>query len=160
MKILIVASILSTSALFANGGMGGLDMMQFVPLILIFVIFYFLIMRPQQKKARMHQEMLKDLRRGDRVVTSGGLMGTVDKIVNEGEVSLEIAENVKVRVVKATVTEVLAKTQPVAETTKHSNASKPIEPKITSLSTAKKPAASKAKLTSKPVAKKPTRKSK
>ena len=118
MKGFLIASILSTPMLFANGGGAGFDMMQLIPLALIFVIFYFLILRPQQKKTRAHQEVLKELRRGDRVVTAGGLLGTVDKIINDGEISLEIADNVKVRVVKATVTEVLAKTHPVAETAK------------------------------------------
>ena len=131
MKSLFVALILGTSMLFADGGGSGFDMMQFIPLVLIFVIFYFLIMRPHQKKARVHQEMLKELRRGDRVVTAGGLLGTVDKVVNEGEISLEIADNVKVRVVKSTVTEVMAKTHPITETTKHAHLNKDVAPKIT-----------------------------
>ena len=105
--------------LFANGGGAGFDVMSALPIVLMFVVFYFLLIRPQQKKARAHQELLKELRRGDRVVTAGGIMGTVDKLVNDGEITLEIADNVKVRVLKATVTEVMAKTQPVNETAKH-----------------------------------------
>ncbi len=159
MKSLIIASILSTSMLFADGGGTGFDMMQFIPLVLIFVIFYFLIMRPQQKKARVHQEMLKELRRGDRVVTAGGLLGTVDKVVNDGEISLEIADNVKVRVVKATVTEVMTKTQPVTENTKHAAVNKDNAPKITlsDPNPVKKATPSKAKPAAKPAAKKPTK---
>ena len=169
MKGFLIASILSTSMLFANGGGAGFDMKQLIPLVLIFVIFYFLILRPQQKKTRAHQEVLKELRRGDRVVTAGGLLGTVDKIINDGEISLEIADNVKVRVVKATVTEVLAKTQPVAETVK-TTAAKVAAPKMAKPVSAKptkaiKKAATKAKAATnsavkKTASKKPTKKSK
>ncbi len=169
MKGFLIASILSVSTLFADGGMGGFDVMSIIPLVLIFVIFYFLIMRPQQKKARVHQEMLKELRRGDRVVTAGGLLGTVDKVVNDGEISLEIADNVKVRVIKSTVTEVVSKPHPVAETAK-TTAAKVAAPKIEKSISAKptkaiKKAATKAKAATnsavkKPVQKKPTKKSK
>ncbi len=166
MKGFLIASILSISTLSADGGMGGFDMMQFVPLVLIFIIFYFLIMRPQQKKARVHQEMLKELRRGDRVVTAGGLLGTVDKVVNEGEISLEIADNVKVRVVKSTVTEVVSKTHPIAENAKQASVSKDVDPKISRSVSApvKKVHPLKTKPVTKPAAKpnakKPTKKSK
>ena len=163
MKGFLIASILSTSMLFANGGGAGFDMMQLIPLVLIFVIFYFLILRPQQKKTRAHQEVLKELRRGDRVVTAGGLLGTVDKIINDGEISLEIADNVKVRVVKATVTEVLAKTQPVAETVK-TTAAKVAAPKTAKPVSAKPTKAIKKASTNsavkKTASKKPTKKSK
>ncbi|TAN59059.1 MAG: preprotein translocase subunit YajC [Magnetospirillum sp.] len=87
---------------------------QFLPLILIFVVFYFLLIRPQQKRMKQHKEMLGQLRRGDRVVTAGGIIGTVNKMVNDTEVSVEIAEGVRVRVVRSTLTEVLSKTEPVA----------------------------------------------
>ena len=169
MKGFLIASILSVSTLFADGGGAGFDMMQLIPLALIFVIFYFLILRPQQKKTRAHQEVLKELRRGDRVVTVGGLLGTVDKIINDGEISLEIADKVKVRVVKATVTEVLSKTQPVAETAKTATAkvaapkmAKPVSAKPTK---AIKKAATKAKAATNSAVKKmtlnkPTKKSK
>lgn len=110
MKSFIIALIISTQTLFANGGSGGFDMMQLIPFGLMFVIFYFLLLRPQQKKAKAHQDMLKELRAGDHVVTAGGILGTVDK-VSEREVSIEIANNVKIRVIKATITEVLNKTQ-------------------------------------------------
>lgn len=163
MKGFLIASILSVSTLFAEGGGAGFDMMQLIPLALIFVIFYFLILRPQQKKTRAHQEVLKELRRGDRVVTAGGLLGTVDKIINDGEISLEIADKVKVRVVKATVTEVLSKTQPVAETAKTA-AAKVAAPKMAKPVSAKPTKAIKKVATNsavkKMVLKKPTKKSK
>ncbi|MCT4577688.1 preprotein translocase subunit YajC [Donghicola sp.] len=85
---------------------------QFVPLILIFAIMYFLLIRPQQKKMKEHQNMVSNLRRGDQVVTQGGVIGKVSKVKDDNEVEVEIAENVKVRVVKATVTQVLSKTEP------------------------------------------------
>lgn len=92
----------------------GFDIMSFLPLILIFVIFYFLILRPQQKKLKTHQQMLGNLRRGDRVVTNGGIIGTVSKLVSDQEVQLEIADDVKVRVVRSMIAEVMSKTDPVA----------------------------------------------
>lgn len=95
-----------------GGSMGALE--QFLPLILIFVVFYFLLIRPQQKKMKQHKEMLGQLRRGDRVVTAGGIIGTVNKMLNDAEVSVEIAEGVRVRVLRTTITEVLSKTEPVA----------------------------------------------
>ena len=85
---------------------------QFVPLILIFAIMYFLLIRPQQKKMKEHQNMVSNLRRGDQVVTQGGVIGKVSKVKDDNEVEVEIAENVKVRIVKATITQVLSKTEP------------------------------------------------
>ncbi|HSV29662.1 MAG TPA: preprotein translocase subunit YajC [Candidatus Omnitrophota bacterium] len=94
---------------------GGQDMLtSFLPLILIFVVFYFLLIRPQQKRMKAHKELLASLRRGDRVVTSGGIIGVVNKVVSDTEVILEIADNVKVRVVRATIQDIMDKTQPVA----------------------------------------------
>lgn len=94
-----------------GGSMAALE--QFLPLVLIFVVFYFLLIRPQQKKMKQHKEMLGQLRRGDRVVTSGGIIGTVNKLISDTEVSVEIAEGVRVRVVRGTITEVLTKPEPV-----------------------------------------------
>jgi preprotein translocase subunit YajC len=87
-----------------------------VPLILIFAIMYFLLIRPQQKKVKEHAAMVAALRRGDQVVTQGGVIGKVVKVKEDGsgEVEVEIAENVKVRVVKATITQVLNKTEPAS----------------------------------------------
>lgn len=84
-----------------------------IPLVLIFVVFYFLIIRPQQKKAKDHRAMVEALKRGDRVVTSGGMIGTVSRVINERELSLEIADNVRVRVMKGMIAEIMAKTEPV-----------------------------------------------
>ena len=100
----------------AGGGGGGglLDGIQgFIPLILIFVVFYFLLIRPQQKKMKQHRELVANVRRGDRVVTGGGIIGQVTKVVSDNEVMLEIADGVRVRVVKQTITDVLAKGEPV-----------------------------------------------
>ena len=87
---------------------------QFLPLILIFAIMYFLLIRPQQKKMKQHQAMVEGLRRGDQVVTQGGVIGKVAKVKEDGEVEVEIADGVKVRVVKATIAQVLNKTEPAA----------------------------------------------
>ena len=96
----------------AAGGSGGFDVVSLLPLILIFVVFYVLLIRPQQKKMKEHRNMVAMLRRGDKVVTGGGLIGTVSKVVSDGELQVEIAEGVKVRVLRGTVSEVLSKTEP------------------------------------------------
>ena len=85
---------------------------QFIPLILIFAIMYFLLIRPQQKKLKDHQAMVKALRRGDQVVTQGGLIGKVTKVKEDNELELELAQGVKVRVVQSTISQVLSKTEP------------------------------------------------
>lgn len=85
---------------------------QFIPLILIFAIMYFLLIRPQQQKLKQHQAMVAALRRGDQVVTQGGLIGKVSKVKDETEVEVELAEGVKVRVVRSTIAQVLNKTEP------------------------------------------------
>jgi len=88
---------------------------QFIPLILIFGIMYFLLIRPQQKKMKEHQNMVSSLRRGDQVVTQGGLIGKVVKIKENNELEVELAEGVKVRVVQSTIAQVLSKTEPATE---------------------------------------------
>lgn len=95
----------------AGGGGGGLEM--FLPLILIFVVFYVLLIRPQQKKMKKHRAMVEALRRGDKVVTAGGLVGTVT-LAPEGEpeIEVEIAQGVKVKVVRGTIGDVVAKPEP------------------------------------------------
>ena len=75
---------------------------QFVPLILIFVIFYFFLIRPQQKKVKEHKLMVENLKRGDKVITSGGIIGTVERIVDSDKAEISITDNVKVEVVKST----------------------------------------------------------
>ena len=82
--------------------MEGSGIGQFIPLILIFVIFYFFLIRPQQKKVKEHKAMVESLKRGDRVVTSGGITGTVERLIDNDKVEVEIAENVKVEIVKST----------------------------------------------------------
>ena len=86
-----------------------------VPLILLFGIFYFLLIRPQQQRIKTHQQMVEAVRRGDTVVTAGGLIGKVAKVKDDGELMVEIADNVQVRVLKSTLTEVRAKTGEKAE---------------------------------------------
>jgi len=90
----------------SNSGIG-----QFIPLILIFVIFYFFLIRPQQKKAKEHKIMVENLKRGDKVVTSGGIVGTVDRIIDNEKVEIEIADNVKVEVVRSTGIQTLLNNQ-------------------------------------------------
>ena len=85
---------------------------QFIPLILIFAIMYFLLIRPQQKKAKEHTNMISNLRRGDNIITQGGIVGKVAKVKEDGEIEVEIAEGVKVRVIKSTVATVISKTEP------------------------------------------------
>jgi preprotein translocase subunit YajC len=80
-----------------NSGIG-----QFIPLILIFVIFYFFLIRPQQKKVKEHKAMVESLKRGDKVITSGGVIGTVERIIDNDKVEVEISENVKVEVMRQT----------------------------------------------------------
>jgi len=98
------------TGIFDNQG----AMIQFLPLVLIFVVFYFLLIRPQQRKAKDHKTMLDALRRGDRVVTGGGIIGTVSRVDNPEEVTVDIAESVRVRVLRSTITSVLAKPDPGA----------------------------------------------
>ena len=95
----------------ANGGGSGIE--AFLPLILIFIVFYFLLIRPQQKKVKQHKAMLGAIRRGDKVVTGGGIFGTVTKVIDDKEVTVEIADGVKVRVERGLISAVMAKTEPV-----------------------------------------------
>jgi preprotein translocase subunit YajC len=95
---------------------GGSDMLvSLLPFIAIFVIMYFLILRPQQKRVKTHTEMVKNLRRGDTVITNGGVIGKISKVIDDHEVEVEIADGVKIRQVKQMVTEVRAKGEPVKE---------------------------------------------
>jgi preprotein translocase subunit YajC len=93
-----------------GGAAGGL--ISFVPIILIFAIMYFLMIRPQQKKVKEHRAMVEAVRRGDQVITSGGLIGKVTKVA-DSELEVELAPNVKVRVVRSTISQVVSKTEPV-----------------------------------------------
>ena len=95
-----------------GGGFGGMESL--LPLVLIFVAFYFLLIRPQQKKAKVHREMLGNVRRGDRIVTNGGLVGNVTRVPNDTELIVEIADGVKVRIMRGMIAESMAKSGPVS----------------------------------------------
>ena len=86
-----------------------------LPFALIFVIMYFLILRPQQKRVKQHQEMVKNVRRGDTVVTNGGLIGKVTKVIDDDQLEIEIADDVRIRQMRQMVTDVRAKGEPVKE---------------------------------------------
>jgi preprotein translocase subunit YajC len=96
-------------------GDGGSSLVSLLPLVLIFVVFYFLLIRPQQKKMKAHRTLVEGVRRGDRVVTAGGLIGTVSKVVSDTELQVEIADGVRVRVVRSTISDVLSKTEPAGK---------------------------------------------
>jgi preprotein translocase subunit YajC len=115
---LSMESRLFISPAFAQGAPAGGDTMslvtQFVPFILIFVIMWFLIIRPQQRRVRTHQEMIKNERRGDTVVTSGGIIGKVTTVLEDStDIEIEIADGVKVKLARAMIAEVRSKSEPV-----------------------------------------------
>ncbi len=89
--------------------MSGQGIAQFIPLILIFVIFYFFLIRPQQKRVKEHKAMVEALKRGDEVITSGGIIGTVERIMEDDRIEVNIGENVKVQIIKSTITSQLKK---------------------------------------------------
>jgi preprotein translocase subunit YajC len=100
----------------AASPLGGDNMLvSLLPFILIFVIMYFLILRPQQKRQKQHQEMVKNVRRGDTVVTSGGLIGKVTKVVDDDTIEVEVSDGVRVRQMRSMVADVRAKGEPVKE---------------------------------------------
>lgn len=100
----------------AGASAGGADiLMSILPFLLIFVVMYFLIIRPQRAQMKRRQELLKNIRRGDQVVTGGGVVGKVTKVIDDNELEVEIAENVKVRVVRSGISEVRVKGEPVKE---------------------------------------------
>jgi preprotein translocase subunit YajC len=97
------------------GGESGSMITSLMPLILIIVIMYFLVLRPQQQRVKQHKEMVKSLRRGDSVVTNGGLLGKVTKVVDDDQIEVEIADGVRVRQMRSMVTEVRVKGEPVKD---------------------------------------------
>ena len=119
---MFVSPALAQAAGAPPAGPGGFESM--IPLILIFVVFYFLLIRPQQTKQKQHKAMLEVIRRGDRVVTGGGIVGTVRKVIDDKEVQVEIADNVRVRVRRDLISTVLAKTEPVKESQDNKKPSK------------------------------------
>jgi preprotein translocase subunit YajC len=97
-------------------GGGGTDLVtSLLPFILIFVIMYFLILRPQQKRVKQHAEMVKNVRKGDTVITSGGLVGRVIKVIDDDQIEVELSEGVRVRQMRQMVTDVRAKGEPVKD---------------------------------------------
>jgi preprotein translocase subunit YajC len=109
-----MSMLISPAYAQGTGLMNQSTMLQFLPLVLIFVVFYFLLIRPQQTKQKQHKSMLESLRRGDRVVTGGGILATVARVVSPDEVELDLAPNVRVRVLRSTITSVLSKPDPTA----------------------------------------------
>ena len=108
----------------AGGGMDGL-LANIAPLILIFVVFYFLLIRPQQRRAREHREMLASVRRGDQVITGGGFLGKVTKVLNDSEIEIELAEGVRVRALKGTLQNIVTRGEPAAKEAANKEAEKP-----------------------------------
>jgi preprotein translocase subunit YajC len=98
----------------AADGAGG-TMGMILPLLLMLPVFYFFMIRPQQQRAKQTKQMLEALRRGDRVVTSGGIIGTIAKVISDTEVTIDIADNVRVRVVRIMISQVLAKPEPAGK---------------------------------------------
>tara|TARA_Y100001936_G_C15529266_1_gene386759 strand:- start:109 stop:387 length:279 start_codon:yes stop_codon:yes gene_type:complete len=82
---------------------------QFIPLILIFVIFYFFLIRPQQKRVKDHKTMVSSLKRGDEVITSGGIIGIVERVMEDDRIEVKLSDNVKVQIIKSTITSLLKK---------------------------------------------------
>jgi preprotein translocase subunit YajC len=107
--------MLITPAYAQVPGGAGDALLGVLPFVLIFVIIYFLIIRPQQRRVKQHQEMVAGLRRGDTVVTSGGLVGKVAKVIDDREIQVEIAEGVRVRVMRQMVSDVRARGEPVKD---------------------------------------------
>ena len=89
--------------------MSGSGFAQFIPLILIFVIFYFFLIRPQQKKVKEHKLMVTALKRGDEVITSGGIVGKIERVLGDDKVDIQISENVTIQVVQSTIQSLLNK---------------------------------------------------
>ena len=113
---MFISTAFAQGSLFggAGGGDGGM-LMSLLPFVLIFVIMYFLILRPQQKRVKSHAEMVKNMRRGDTVVTNGGLIGKITKVIDEDQVEIEIADDVRIRQMRAMISDVRAKGEPVKD---------------------------------------------
>jgi len=108
----------------AAGGDTSSMLMSLLPIALIFVIFYFLMMRPQQQKAREHADLVKNIRRGDTIVTSGGLVGKVTKVVDDDQIEFEISDGVRVRQMRQMITGVRTKGEPAKESSKDESSAK------------------------------------
>jgi preprotein translocase subunit YajC len=112
---MFISTAFAQGSLFGGAGGDGGMLMSLLPFVLIFVIMYFLILRPQQKRVKSHAEMVKNMRRGDSVVTNGGLIGKVTKVIDEDQVEIEIADDVRIRQMRAMISEVRAKGEPVKD---------------------------------------------
>src|SRR5471032_1194501 len=114
---MLISTAFAQGSLFGGAGAGGDGgmLMSLLPFVLIFVIMYFLILRPQQKRVKSHAEMVKNMRRGDTVVTNGGLVGKITKVIDEDQVEIEIADDVRIRQMRAMISDVRAKGEPVKD---------------------------------------------
>jgi preprotein translocase subunit YajC len=112
----------------AAGGGSSDFLVQLFPLVLIFVVFYFLLIRPQQSKMKAQKEMLGGVKRGDRVVTGGGIIGLVTKVIGENELQVELAEGVRVRIIKQTITDILTRGESVRSAKEGEDDDKPMLP--------------------------------
>jgi len=111
------------------GAGGGSDfLVQLFPLVLIFIVFYFLLIRPQQSKMKAQREMLSGVKRGDRVVTGGGIIGLVTKVISDNELQVELAEGVRVRVLKQTITDIITRGESVRGGKESEDDAKPMLP--------------------------------
>ena len=89
--------------------MNGQGIAQFIPLMLIFVIFYFFLIRPQQKRVKEHKSMVESLKRGDEVITSGGIIGVVERVMEDDRIEVDLGDNIKVQIIRSTITSLLKK---------------------------------------------------
>ena len=112
---MFVTPAFAQGSLFGGAGGEGGMIMSLLPFVLIFVIMYFLILRPQQKRVKAHQEMVKNVRRGDTVVTNGGLIGKVTKVIDDDQIEIEIADEVRIRQLRQMLSDVRAKGEPVKD---------------------------------------------
>jgi preprotein translocase subunit YajC len=112
---MFISPAFAQGSLFGGAGGDGGMLMSLLPFVLIFVIMYFLILRPQQKRVKTHQEMVKNVRRGDTVVTNGGMVGKITKVVDDDTLEIEIADGVRIRQMRAMVTDVRSKGEPVKD---------------------------------------------
>lgn len=118
------------SQAWAQGAGGGSSdfLVQLFPLVLIFIVFYFLLIRPQQSKMKAQREMLSGVKRGDRVVTGGGIIGLVTKVISDNELQVELAEGVRVRVLKQTITDIITRGESVRGGKEADDDTKPMLP--------------------------------
>ena len=118
------------SQAWAQGASGGSSdfLVQLFPLVLIFIVFYFLLIRPQQSKMKAQREMLAGVKRGDRVVTGGGIIGLVTKVISDSELQVELAEGVRVRVLKQTITDIITRGESVRGGKEADDDAKPMLP--------------------------------